>query len=47
MSTFDIIWKKVMDKALVKEIRKVKQKKRENNRARKVVDFLTMKEQVV
>jgi hypothetical protein len=36
-----------MDKATVKEIRKGKQKEREDKWARKVVDSLTMKEQVV
>lgn len=39
--------KKAMDKATVKEIRKGKQKEREDKWARKVVDSLTMKEQVV
>lgn len=36
-----------MDKATIKEIREVKQKKREDKWARKVVDSLTMKKQVV
>ncbi len=47
MNTLDIIWKKIMDKATIKKVRKVKQKEREDKQAKKTANSLTMKQQIV
>jgi hypothetical protein len=34
----DILWEKIMDKAIAKEIKKLKQKEMEENKTNKVID---------
>jgi hypothetical protein len=47
ISTLDIIWKKSWTRQQYKKIRKVKQKEKEDKRARKAMDSLTVKDQVI
>lgn len=42
----DILWKKIMDKAIAKEIKKLKQKEMEENKTSKAIDYLVLKKEV-
>jgi hypothetical protein len=42
----DILWKKIMDKAIAKEIKKLKQKEMEENKTSKTIDCLVLKKEV-
>jgi hypothetical protein len=41
----DILWKKIMDKAIAKEIKKLKQKEMKENKTNKAIDYLLLKKE--